>query len=456
MENIEDLPLEEIARKPLKEIAKLPPKIIAKLLDKKYVTLPDLVDEDILNKNEITEIKEERRKIELERKITEQKNVEEKVDFEKAKALKELDDFLIKYPDSKYKDVVNEKIAQIERIDFEAAKKNINAMKPDEAKDYLGEIRLRKLCDELKLDADIVINYEGEPEVIFGDDNDLPQSKDDIPSNFTDVFFWGVPSSGKSCALAAILSTINRKYLKDLLPKQFGQVYRESLEEIFTDGTVLLPAPTPTQKTRYMPFRLKRDDEKDKYRNIAFFELSGEIFKCFDYKKEDAEAMDAFKSLQLLLDSKNKKVHFFFVDYVQTIQKREKQAKYLKSAAAYFNNNSDILTDKTVAVYVVVTKADEIKGTNGIIDDRERSRMAGHFLKDNNFNDFVGALRDCCKKCSIKNFRMRTFSIGEVYFKSICKVNPKYSINIIDDLLKIVKPPMEEKWYYPILKFINK
>jgi hypothetical protein len=38
-------------------------------------------------------------------------------------------------------------------------------------------------------------------------------------------------------------------------------------------------------------------------------------------------------------------------------------------------------------------------------------------------------------------FGASIFSIGDVYFSKICKINRKYSIDIIEDLLEVIQPP---------------
>jgi hypothetical protein len=358
---------------------------------------------------------------------------------------------------------------------FDEIKKNINAKTPDLVKKDLGENGMRQLCCDIGIDYNIVNNYN-EPPLKFSPI--IPQTEDEIPSGYTDVFFWGIPASGKTCALSAILNTMNKKYVIDApeIKKQFGGTYRDSLVGLFEHETGYLPSATRRDRTQYMPFRLKKRGEKELYRNIAFFELSGEIFEFIydivnndistnltdvsyntdeehltEEQKKEKEKRIAFNTLNLLLNSNNQKIHFFFIDYNQAEHKREEQAKYLSAAATYFRDRNNIFRERTDAVYVVVTKADEIEGEN----DSERSARAGAFL-DDNFGSFMDVIKNRCNKDSI-DFGKKIFSIGDVYFSKICKINRKYSIDIIDDLIRIVQPSLNEyKWYYKLFKFFNK
>ena len=385
-------------------------------------------------------------------------------DFQSSNTLQHLREFRNNYPNSKYKDQVDKKIRDLEseerekqRQRFESIKKNINDYKPDELINELGENILRDLCSDLGIDYNVVINYD-EPELNF---NEIPQTVDDIPTGYTDVFFWGIPSSGKTCALSAILYTMKDKYTitSPSIEKKFGATYRDSLINIFKNQTAYLPAATQKDRTQYMPLLLKKRNE-DKYRQISFFELSGEVFKYFYELENNCNILDevdrsnvesAFKTLNLLLSSKNQKIHFFFIDYQQETKGiRDKhnltQENYLNAAATYFRDREDIFKKKTDAVYVVVTKSDQIKSDNentNNLNGEKRTQLAGRFLSEN-FGNFMDVIKHRCKKDSV-DFNVKIFSIGDVYFKSICKINYFYATNIVEDLLKKVNPAGESK-----------
>lgn len=390
-------------------------------------------------------------------------------DFQSSNTLQHLREFHNNYPNSKYKEQVDKKIRVLEleerekqRQRFEHIKMNINDYKPDELINELGEDIVRDLCTDLGIDYQVVLNYD-EPELKF---NDIPQTVDDIPTGYTDVFFWGIPSSGKTCALATILRTMKDKYTitSPSLEKKFGTTYRDSLINIFNNQTAYLPAATQKDRTQYMPLLLKRRNE-DKYRQLSFFELSGEVFKYFHELENNSNILadddrgnieKAFETLDILLSSKNQKIHFFFIDYQQETKGiRDKhnltQENYLNAAATYFRDREDIFKKKTDAVYVVVTKSDQIKsGVDDNNSDEIRAQLAGRFLSDN-FGNFMDVIKHRCKKDSV-DFNVKIFSIGEVYFKSICKINYYYATNIVEDLLKKIKPAGESR----LSKWLNR
>ena len=386
--------------------------------------------------------------------------------FAAANTVAALQNYLSIFPAGNHVDEATEKIRMIrdeeiaeERKQYEREKmlgeikEDINEYTPDEIIDKLSGEVLDDLCRELDIDAQMIRNYT-EPTLKF---NVIPQSEEDIPAGYTDVFFWGIPSSGKTCALSAIFSTIKKSYSMEApdCDLKFGATYRDSLTNIFRNDCGYLPGRTNRDRTQYMPFLLYKRGEKSK-RKISFFELSGEVFKYFyekansshiidDYDREDIEK--SFQTLELLLQSNNQKIHFFFIDYNQETKHSIDsngltQGNYLEAAATYFRDAKkagkpvDIFKKKTDAVYVVVTKSDEMRG-----DDRNAS--AKSFLNEN-FGAFMDVLKNQCNRHSV-DFRVKLFSIGDVYFKKICKINRAYSIDIIEDLMNRVKPVSDSK-----------
>lgn len=386
--------------------------------------------------------------------------------FAEANTITALKNYLFVFPEGNHIIKVQEKIQKIQDDEIadekrrkereemlQKIKDDINEYTPDEIIQKLSNEDFDDLCKEMGIDAQMIKNYT-EPTLKF---NDIPKSESEIPLGYTDVFFWGIPSSGKTCALSAILNTIKKDHSMEApdCEKKFGATYRDSLVNIFRNDYGYLPGRTNEDRTQYMPFLFYKRGEKNK-RKISFFELSGEVFKYFyekvnntqiidDYGRENIEK--SFQTLELLLNSNNQKIHFFFIDYNQetkhTIDNNGlSQGNYLEAAASYFRDKNGIFKKKTDAVYVVVTKSDEILGN-------DRATIAKSFL-DENFGNFMSVLKNQCQNYSV-DFNVKLFSIGDVYFKKICKINRAHSTAIITDLLQRIKPISNSR----IRKFFN-
>jgi hypothetical protein len=271
---------------------------------------------------------------------------------------------------------------------------------------------------------------------------ELGKTPDSIPDGYTEVYFWGIPGSGKTCALSAILSTAENFGYLEIAPGP-GYDYMTRLKNIFFNPVAFLPPPSPVETTQYLPFVLKKD--KDKPRSVSLIELSGEIFQCFYHqnagrmdKLSDAHK-DTFNSLIRFLKGKNRKIHFFFVDY----EKENKpdadgytQTDYLQAAATFFKNN-DVFGNSTDAIYLVITKSDLMSGHKN-----ERKNEIKEYLSNHNFKAFVNSLKARCKQHSINagDLTAIPFSLGKVYFQQICELDRDDAKKIIGILLDRIPP----------------
>lgn len=357
-----------------------------------------------------------------------------------------LSDYITAFPAGKHVDEAKEKITYLEQARktaqaernrvLEKIKKNPNTYFPDEIKEFLENGTLSETdLEECGIPTDIIETLDEieqkQPRLNLGNRPDA------IPEGYTEVYFWGIPGSGKTCALAAILSKAEKLgYLRIAIGP--GYDYMTQLKNIFVDENALLPPPSPVDTTQYLPFTLKKDNEKY-YRSISLIELSGEIFQCF-YCKNAGKQMpsqnheDTFNSLLKFLNSRNRKIHFFFIDYGNKNKKDPAgytQSDYLSAASTFFNQHQ-IFKKNTDAIYVVLTKSDLMP-----CSESERVTKAKEYLTKDNFQAFINALKDSCRVNSINAGKLtfEPFSLGKVYFQQICDFDGTTAENIINILI---------------------
>lgn len=349
--------------------------------------------------------------------------------------------YLIEFPRGKYANEARQKIKEAEDI-LEAINKNPNSKPPSSIRDYLkrGIIQiedLRSIGIPSEIIDKVINSYNSQNYTGLGE---APNS---IPDGFTEVYFWGIRGSGKTTALASVLSTANKLGFIEFSAGP-GFNYMLQLQETFSNPIAVLPSGTPDQ-TQYLPFTLKKPNEKY-YRSISLIELSGEIFQGFLYKNankkfDSDEKEKTFNKLISFLQSDNRKIHFFFVDYEKENnpdQNNYTQANYLNSAAIFFNNPKyDFFRKSTDAIYVVVTKSDLMDKNS-----QSRSQQIKEYLKGKSYVAFINSLRNKCVDNSINNGKVLgiSFSLGKVYFTEICEFNDETAINIIDILMRRIKP----------------
>lgn len=353
-------------------------------------------------------------------------------------------EYLDRYPNGKYTLEAKRRIADLNKYkeELEELLENPSIFPADTIRQYLldGTITRSQLINKGISEniIDKLTKNESAP------DFELGETPNSIPDGFTEVYFWGISGSGKTTALSAVLSTADKNGLLEITDGP-GYNYMLQLQNLFSDDISILPTGTPI-KTQYLPFTLKGDNEKNS-RSVSLIELSGEIFQCFLLKnarqKLTTQKEETFNTLINYLNGNNRKLHFFFVDYNKGNYKDQDgytQSQYLNGAATFFNNpDYNIFGKTTDAIYVVLTKSDLMPDEN-----KSKKEQVKDYLNDKNnkYVSFIKSLRNKCVQHSINGERIIgiPFSLGSVYFEQICEFNPETAENIIDVLMRRIKP----------------
>lgn len=263
-----------------------------------------------------------------------------------------------------------------------------------------------------------------------------------IDPGVTEVYFWGVPSSGKTCALGAVMSVANNGNDQMIQKPCQGGDYMTRLASIFkNDGCyTFLPKGTEVMNTYEMRFSLIREKKEHP---LALIDLSGELFTCL-YKtytntELSEEQNEAFKTLYNILvehPSENHKIHFFVIEYGS--EKKEfdglAQDAYLQRAAEYLDQ-IHVFDDYTDAIYIIITKADlaeEFKSDEEILMNHFKNYMS------RNYHGFYNTLRGMCNRHSINGGSLEfiPFSIGDVCFRRLCCFDSTYASGILDYIVE--------------------
>ena len=270
----------------------------------------------------------------------------------------------------------------------------------------------------------------------------VPRKLDTINKLSTEVYFWGIPSSGKSCALGAILSVAgNGKIAKSMSQDNDcqGYGYMTRLAALFkTDNSVCtLPEGTSIYSTYEMGFDL--EDMNNDVHPLTCVDLAGELVRCM-YKSDANENMseDEMESLdtltRILIDNRtrNRKIHFFVLEYGAEERKYEglTQTVYLDGALRYIERTG-IFKDDTDAIYLMITKVDKAKG-KGQLESVLRDYIS------NTDAGFYNGLVKICKDCEINNGTVEIipFSLGQVCFQDYCLFDDKRAGNVVKKLLE--------------------
>lgn len=343
--------------------------------------------------------------------------------------------YLSAYPQGKYATKAQEAIKFIIDVNLisqkqqylNALKENINAYSPEVLKHY--QIGVDDILNAgIDVPKSIIDIFDSK-----GIDLIIGKTPESIPSGQTEVYFWGTPGSGKTCTIAAILSTVKKMGFfteKDCE----GIRYMRQLSNVFFKEVGTLPLPTPTEVTQRLSFDLL-DAEKTKH-PLSLIELSGEVFRSFAYITEGTEPpahvqCSSSSLLKFLGNKTNPKFHFFVVDVTNDSvdDKGYTQIDYLSAAATFFKGN-DIFNEMTAGMYVLVTKSDLLSP-----NPSQRKDVAEQLLIEN-YLSFVNTL----KSIAVDHKLLRNmddkipvipFTIGNVYFQNKCQFNSQMSEDVI-------------------------
>lgn len=259
----------------------------------------------------------------------------------------------------------------------------------------------------------------------------------------TEVYFWGIPSSGKSCALGAILSSANSGRVAKSMqrdPDCQGYGYMNRLANLFkTNGAVgTLPEGTAISSTYEMGFILEDEDRKE--HPITCIDLAGELVRCM-YKQDAGEPLtdeqqNVLKTLtNILIDNRtdNRKIHFFVIEYGAEDREYEglPQNIYLEAAVAYIQRTG-IFKKDTDGLYLLITKVDKAKVVGKELQEKLRNYIS------ENYQGFYNGLKKICKDNEINggNVEIQPFTLGTVCFQNYCKFKEDTAATVVRTLIK--------------------
>lgn len=258
----------------------------------------------------------------------------------------------------------------------------------------------------------------------------------------TEVYFWGIPSSGKSCALGAIMSAANSgKVAKSMQrdPDCQGYGYMNRLANLFKANGVVGTLPEGTSKSSTYEMGFTLEDEKGWVHPITCIDLAGELVRCMYkndagelYEDEDKRTLETLTNILIDNRTKNRKIHFFVIEYGAEDREYEglPQSTYLEAAVAYINRTG-IFKKDTDGLYLLITKVDKAKAIGKDLQDKLKDYI------NTNYKGFYNGLEKICKDNEIYSGKVviQPFTLGDVCFQYYCKFKEDTAAQVVQTLL---------------------
>ncbi len=262
---------------------------------------------------------------------------------------------------------------------------------------------------------------------LFKNINELPAMEE----GRTDVYFVGVPGSGKSTMLSGLLNMANKDGI--LMADAYcveGNIYQEQLISDLNRG--VLPKATASGSYNYVALSL--NDQGGKKHPFNIVEVPGENYvNMFNNG-------DVGEFLKYIFNG-NKKILIFVIDslahdtgYSDSNSQLDQNLVYMNILSMFKSNG---ILEQTDAIYLVANKFDAIKSTRYANNNGNDVDLASDFLHE----EFKGLIENCkfARDDSRNKFKIKIlpFSIGNVTYTSIINnFNKEYSKIVIDNLME--------------------
>lgn len=425
---------------------------------------------------------------EADRKIVESREDELWQKTRDKRSIEALEIYLENYPDGKYALDAQVEIKKIEKARIELETALLEDMRRRSwfysppimhqlltgaslpADQVYEDAASRFLQQGLRLDYQTLVNNgiipsEIKPIDLITPEFDLPQVNnfDSFPLDRTDIYFLGVPRSGKSSVLAGLFYTMNREGDWQLVTNRNAEGKDPSIR--YYNGLVKAiaakkpPMSTSTDTINYINIDVPGGKNKKGVSELNFVEISGECFERLAASLDDDEANNQIVWENLgasrCMKNNNRKVLFFLLDYSVIEGGKDisdmDQNLTLQTALTVLCSDGEgkghvknCTMSKVDSVAILLTKAD-LMGTD---DVQERLRIGMEYLQ-NNFRAFMNKLSDKCQQFGINkanNYRpyIVTFSLGEFYVGNTMRFDPTDSRRLAEIIVDMA--PSKTNW----------
>ncbi len=276
-----------------------------------------------------------------------------------------------------------------------------------------------------------------------------------LPIGFSDVYLFGVPSSGKSCVLSGLLYTADKLGETEYIPQEYNGI--DPCRDYYDNITncleyCMVPEATGSETCNFMSLKLRHDKDnvRTSYNKLSMIEMGGEFFVATTESFTNANIDISEHGIVKYLSNNNRKIIFFVIDYSKVLASayndfrtsETKQKISLQRALDVFSTDGkgkdrseNCTFSKTDSVIVIITKSDLM----GVESREERLEIGKEYLRDV-YESFMVNLREKCRHFGINkvvDYRplVTTFSLGDFMIGNTVNYNSRDA----QEILKLLK-----------------
>ncbi|GLR15883.1 TRAFAC clade GTPase domain-containing protein [Portibacter lacus] len=355
--------------------------------------------------------------------------------------------FIIHFPHSLHIPEAKEKIEALKNAGKQEREEWMRKLK--ENPEDFTEKYIKDLIDQDHFSKQDLVDYGLLPAAkldLFFNPPPMPDSYDwsdlaPLPKGKTDVYLFGVATSGKSSMLAGLFYRADELgILSDDIANDRGTHYKDLLIESVEKGHVF--PRTQVDTVNYISCALI-DLENNREHPLSIIEMSGEFFTNA-YNEKHLESLNNVEGIPYLQNS-NRKVIYLVIDYHEYVNsKREQQKAKLNFVLNLLDKDGTLA--KTDSIHIIVTKTD-------LIASDSKEEHIRDFL-NSNFLSLINQIKRFNKKYGINKNQdheviVHPYSLGKFYLGKVYDFDPTCSDNVILSILNSTASTQHKKSWKP-------
>lgn len=395
--------------------------------DARVVKINEFIQRYAMNPSETAQTYLNKAQKELERLADEKEARKDWIDATQRNEILGYVEFITKHPYCDYREEADRRIQEMKGDLLTDMKRSPFKYTRDMMYEYISTnaLTMADLVDNSDTLTDRAYSHIKRYPRLIDEQRQLPVSRLENPTSEdgnTDVYFFGVSGSGKTCVLAGLMSLTGKLGFR-FDPKGPGGGGNYAMELRNYARTSMLPPATDQNYIQVIDGEI--NDEDNHLHKISLIEMSGEKTAKFAAINNPTDLADLGPGAAGLLSNDNNKVIFFVIDPTNEknvemglgSQQWVMQSDVLNCVSSLLSKNKGLMK-KVVAIHVILTKSD----TLGDYVDRD---VIQEVLNSQGYQAVLEDIKGICEQYNINKqtgfhvglypFCVGKFMPGDVY-----------------------------------------
>lgn len=395
--------------------------------DARVAKINEFIQRYAMNPSETAQTYLSKAQKELERLADEKEARKDWIDATQRNEILGYVEFITKHPYCDYREEADRRIQEMKGDLLSDMKRSPFKYTRETMYDYISTnaLTMADLVDNSDTLTDRAYSHIKRYPKLQDEQRQLPVSRLENPTSEdgnTDVYFFGVSGSGKTCVLAGLMSLTGKLGFR-FDPKGPGGGGNYAMELRNYARTSMLPPATDQNYIQVIDGEI--NDEDNHLHKISLIEMSGEKTAQFAAINNPTDLADLGPGAAGLLSNDNNKVIFFVIDPTneknvemgQGSQQWVMQSDVLNCVSSLLSKNKGLMK-KVVAIHVILTKSD----TLGDYVDRD---VIQEVLNSQGYQAVLEDIKGICEQYNINKqtgfhvglypFCVGKFMPGDVY-----------------------------------------